>query len=56
MRANNADNEAERMNEQLDEETIQYIRDAIRNHIHATMIQEDEHGNWVIDMVTEGDE
>jgi hypothetical protein len=40
----------------LDEDTIQYIRESIRNYIHATMIQEDDDGNWVIDMVTDGDE
>jgi hypothetical protein len=42
--------------ELLDEETIQYIRDTLRNHIVATMMREDEHGNWVIDMVTGDDE
>ena len=39
----------------LDEETISEIRDMIRNHIVTTMIQEDEYGNWIIDMVTADD-
>ena len=43
------------MSNDLDEETIEQIRQMVRKHIVATMIQEDEYGNWTIDMVT-GDE
>ena len=40
----------------LDDETIEEIRRIVRKHIVATMIQEDEYGNWTIDMVTGDDE
>lgn len=39
----------------LDEDTIEEIRRIVRKHIVATMIQEDEYGNWTIDMVTGDD-
>ena len=47
-------NDATTTNE-LDQETIDEIRRIVRKHIVATMITEEEDGNWVIDMVTEGD-
>jgi len=51
------DNEATPANAtELDDETIEEIRQIVRKHIVATMIQEDEYGNWTIDMVTGDDE
>ena len=47
-------NDATRTNE-LDQETIDEIRRIVRKHIVATMITVEDDGNWVIDMVTEGD-
>jgi hypothetical protein len=47
-------NDATTTNE-LDQETIDEIRRIVRKHIVATMISVEEDGNWVIDMVTEGD-
>lgn len=41
---------------ELDDETIEQIRQMVRKHIVATMIQENEYGNWTIDMVTGDDE
>ena len=43
-------------NAELDAETIAQIQQLVRQHIVATMIQEDEYGNWIIDMVTGGEE
>tara|TARA_R100001594_G_scaffold100888_1_gene135497 strand:+ start:395 stop:562 length:168 start_codon:yes stop_codon:yes gene_type:complete len=43
-------------NAELDAETIEEIQQIVRKHIVATMIQEDEYGNWIIDMVTGGEE
>jgi len=51
------DNEATPANAtELDDDTIEEIRQIVRKHIVATMIQEDEYGNWTIDMVTGDDE
>ena len=47
-------NDATTTNE-LDQETIDEIREIVRKHIVATMITVEDNGNWVIDMVTEDD-
>ena len=47
-------NDATTTNE-LDQETIDEIREIVRKHIVATMITVEDNGNWVIDMVTEAD-
>ena len=48
-------NNKETTTNELDDETIAQIREMVRNHIVTTMIQEDDNGNWVIDMVTQDD-
>ena len=47
-------NDATTTNE-LDQETIDEIREIVRKHIVATMITVEDNGNSVIDMVTEDD-
>ena len=47
-------NDATTTNE-LDQETIDEIREIVRKHIVATMITVEDNGNWVIDMETEAD-